>query len=195
MKSILCLLTTLLVTNTAVAADEPDSSGIPIEKIIDSVSHKINRKFLVDPRVQARVHLVGEEPAQVSYNELQTILELHGFITAESGGYVLVLPDANARQIAQPLLTKGQTFPDAQIVNDVIQIQNGPAGFLVPILRPLLPQYAHLAAAYCSNTLLITDRYANVKRIEALVKTLDVGTPYKPEKCEMSSPGSKRNDS
>jgi len=67
-----------------------------------------------------------------------------------------------------------------------------PAAQLVPILRPLLPQYAHLAALPYENTLLIVDRYANVKRIEAIVKALDVGTPYKPEKCESPS---KRNDS
>jgi len=191
MKAIIAAMAVLLITNTAAAADEPDSGGIPIEKIIASVSHKINRKFLIDPRVQARVHLVGEEPTQVSYNELLTILELHGFVTAETGGYVLVLPDANARQITQPQLTTGQTYPDAQIVNHTFQIQNIPAAFLVPILRPLLPQYAHMAAIPCSNTLLMVDRYANVKRIEAIIKTLDIGTPYKPEKCEPV----KRNDS
>lgn len=178
----------LLWTSTAAATDEPDT-GIPIEKIIASVAHQAHRKFVIDPRVQARVHLVGEDPAQVTYNELLTILELHGYITFESSGYVLVMPDANARQVPQPMLTKGQTFPDARVVNYTIPIVNGPAGFLVPILRPLLPQYAQLAAAYCSNTLLITDRYANVKRIEAIVKALDVGTPYKPEKCEMARPG------
>jgi len=35
---------------------------------------------------------------------------------------------------------------------------------------------------------LIADSYANVRRIETIVKALDVGTPYKPEKCEMPSP-------
>jgi general secretion pathway protein D len=191
MKSIPAILAALLLTNTAAAADEPDN-GIPIAQIIASVAHKTNRKFLIDPRVEARVHLVGEEPAQVSYNELLTILEVHGYVTAESSGYVLVMPDANARQNAQPQLTKGQTFPDAQIVNHTIRLQSIPAAHLVPILRPLLPQYAHLAALPCENTLLIVDRYANVKRIEAIVRALDVGTPYEPEKCE--SPA-KRNDS
>jgi hypothetical protein len=48
---------------------------------------------------------------------------------------------------------------------------------------------------------LLVDSFANVKRIETIVKTLDVGTPYKPEKCEMPNPGThheqpaKRNDS
>jgi len=191
MKSTIATLVALLITSAAAAADDPDT-GIPIDKIIASVAHKTSRKFVIDPRVNARVNLVGEDISQVTYSELLSILEVHGFVTAQSGGYVLVLPDANARQTAQPQLVHGQTYPDAQIVNYTIPVQNGPAAFLVPILRPLLPQYAHLAAAVCSNTLLITDRYANVKRIEAIVKALDVGTPYKPEKCE--SPA-KRNDS
>jgi hypothetical protein len=33
---------------------------------------------------------------------------------------------------------------------------------------------------------------AKVQQIEAIVKALDVGTPYEPEKCESPS---KRNDS
>lgn len=196
MKSMITTVAALLMAGSA-AADVSSSSdldtGIPIEKLITSVAHQTHRKFVIDPRVQARVHLVGEDPAQVSYNELLTILELHGYVTFESSGYVLVIPDANARQVPQPTLAKGQTFPDAQVVNDTIPIVNGPAGFLVPILRPLLPQYAQLAAAYCSNSLLITDRYANVKRIESIVKALDVGTPYKPEKCEMANPGEHRD--
>ena len=193
MKSIITTAAALLIAGGAGATDVSSSAeadtGVPIEKIITSVAHQTHRKFVIDPRVQARVHLVGEDTAQVSYNELLTILQLHGYVTFENSGYVIVMPDANARQVPQPMLTKGQTFPDAQVVNYTIPIVNGPAGFLVPILRPLLPQYAQLAAAYCSNSLLITDRYANVKRIEAIVKALDVGTPYKPEKCEMANAG------
>jgi hypothetical protein len=50
-----------------------------------------------------------------------------------------------------------------------------------------------LAAAYCSNSLLLVDSFANVKRIEKLVKTLDVGTPYKPDKCTMPSPAAQHD--
>ena len=178
------------------------NTGIPIERIIAAVAHETNRKFLIDPRVQARVHLVGQELSQISYNDLLTILELHGFVVLESSGYVRVMPNANARQVPQPQLTSGQTYPDAQFVNYIIPVRNGPAGYLVPILRPLMPQHAMLAAAYCSNSLLIVDSFANVKRIETIVKILDVGAPYKPEKCEMPNPGThheqqpaKRNDS
>jgi len=171
----------------ASAADTPDT-GIPIERIIATVSHKTGKKYLLDPRVNAHVHLIGQDLSNISYSDLLAILQIHGFIAVGGGGYVRVLPDANARQSAEPMMSSGQTFPDAQFVNYVIPVKNGPAAYLVPILRPLLPQYAHLAAAVCSNSLLIADSYANVRRIETIVKALDVGTPYKPEKCEMPPP-------
>jgi general secretion pathway protein D len=44
---------------------------------------------------------------------------------------------------------------------------------VVPILRPLLPQYAHLAALPEQNVLVIVDRYANVKRLTEIVLALD----------------------
>ena len=155
MKSIVAALAALTIASVSAAADEPDNGGIPITDIITSVAHKTNHRFVVDPRVNARVRLIGEEPSQVSYNELLTILEVHGYVTAESTGYILVLPDAAARQSVQPQLTGDNKYPDAQIVSYTFQIQNIPAAQLVPILRPLLPQYAHLAAFPYTNTLLM----------------------------------------
>jgi hypothetical protein len=40
------------------------------------------------------------------------------------------------------------------------------------------------AAAPCSNTLLMADTYANVRKIESLVKALGTGGPYTPPKCD-----------
>jgi type II secretory pathway component HofQ len=84
--------------------------------------------------------------------------------------------------------------PGTKGVQHVMTVKNVPAGFLVPILRPLLPQTATLAAFPRSNSLLMSDTFANVKRIETLVEALDVGIPYKlPEKCELPVPTSRRD--
>jgi general secretion pathway protein D len=166
---------------------ESHDTGIPLERLIAIVARKTNKKYLLDPRVNAQIHLVGQDPSSLTYNELLTILQVYGFVAMEGGGYIRVLPDANARQTAQPPITAGQTYPDAQYVTYVIPVKNSPASMLVPILRPLLPQYAHLAAYNCSNTLLIADSFANVKRIETLVKQLDVGEPYKDTACGPAS--------
>jgi type II secretory pathway component GspD/PulD (secretin) len=170
------------------AASESSDAGIPIERIIATVAHKTGKKYLIDPRVRARVQIIGQDPSNITYTDLLSILQLHGFAATEGGGYVRVIPDATIRQWALPQLSSGQTYPDAQFVNYVLPVKNMPAGQLVPILRPLLPQVAQLAANICSNALLMSDSYANVKKIETLVKALDVGTPYKPEPCAMPSP-------
>ena len=170
------------------SASESSDAGIPIERIIATVAHKTGKKYLIDPRVHAHVQLVGQDPSNITYSDLLTILQVYGFAATEGGGYVRVIPDATIRQWALPQLASGQTYPDAQFVNYVLPVKNMPAAHLVPILRPLLPQVAQLAASICSNSLLMSDSYANVRKIETIVKALDVGTPYKPEKCEMPSP-------
>jgi hypothetical protein len=58
---------------------------------------------------------------------------------------------------------------------------------LVPILRPLLPTSAHLAAAVCTNSLLVTDSFVKVKLLEKLGSSLDVGSPYVLHSCEAES--------
>jgi general secretion pathway protein D len=155
-----------------------------MDRIIATVAKKAGKKFVLDPRVRGDIVLIGQEPANVSYNDLLTILAVHGYIAVETGGYVEVLPDANARQVPLPVITGKESYPDSEFVSKVIKVKNVSAAQLVPILRPILPQNAHLAAYPYSNQLLLVDSYANVKRLQTIIEALDVGEPYKPEKCE-----------
>ena len=91
-----------------------------------------------------------------------------------------VIPDANMRQYPVPLATGKESYAEAEYVNRLIPLKSAAAAQLVPILRPLLPQVAHLVALPCKNTLLIVDTFANVKRIEQIARALDVGEPYTP---------------
>ncbi len=60
-----------------------------------------------------------------------------------------------------------------EIVTQVIQVRNVSAGQLVPILRPMMPQSAHLAAYPSANMLIISDRAANVSRIVRIIQRID----------------------
>ncbi len=200
-----CLILLALEVPTRVLGDTPPSQtsaestreqgadaqspGVAITKVIEAVARKTGRKYLLDPRVHAQVQLIGEDLNRISYAELLTILELYGFTAVESGGYALVVPESTVRTTPIPTLSGKQAFPDAQYVTTVIPVTTLPAATLVPILRPLVPQQGHLAAAVCGNSILLVDTYANVRRIESLIKALDIGEPYKPAKCEV--PGAK----
>jgi hypothetical protein len=90
--------------------------------------------------------------------------------------------------MALPVVTGSENLPGAEYVSTVIRVKSVPAVYLVPILRPLLPQTAHLAALPCKNALLMVDSLANVRRIKTLVESLDTGEPVTPEKCDMRPP-------
>ena len=164
------------------------AGAVPLERVIAAVAKRTGKKFIVDPRLRGDATLVGQEPTNVDYPTLLLILRIHGFAAMEQGGYVQIIPDANIRQYPVPLVTGKESYADGEFVNKVIVLKNAPAAQLVPILRPMLPQSAHLVAMPCKNTLLIVDTFANVKRIEQLARALDVGDAYTPPSCSQEWP-------
>ncbi len=71
-----------------------------------------------------------------------------------------------ARTMPTPLIGENDKHPDAEMVSRIVRVKSVPAAYLVPILRSLLPQSAHLAAVQCTNELIIVDTFANVRRVE-----------------------------
>jgi general secretion pathway protein D len=161
--------------------------GVPLAKLLDLVAHKTGKKFVVDPRVHADVALFGEDMSRVSYPELLTILEVYGYTAAETGGFTLIVPASTIRVMPLPQLKGKETYPDSQYVTAVIPIASLPAVSLLPSLRPLIPSYGHLTAVVCDNALILIDTYANVRRLQELIKLVDVGRPYTPSRCDLAA--------
>lgn len=183
----------LLASLAANAQAAPTSSAappqaIPLTSLIATVARNTGKKFVLDPRVRANVELIGEDPSSVSYDDLLTILDVYGFVAVKSGSYVIIQPDAYTREEQLPFVSGDEKLPDSQAVTAVIHVKSLPAGFLVPILRPLVPQWGHLAAMVCSNDLVIVERFASVRRMEAIIKAMDTGAPIKPPKCAYPMP-------
>lgn len=166
----------------------PERDAVNIEQIIASTAKKTGKKFLIDPRVRAQVTLVGLDPDNLDYPTLLSVLQLHGFAAFDDGKYVRVVPDSNARQQAMPLMTGDRSYANAEYVSRVINVKSVPVAMLVPLLRPLLPQQAHMVALPCTNALLLVDTFDNVKRLEGIVNSLDRGEPFHPEKCGWPPP-------
>jgi type II secretory pathway component GspD/PulD (secretin) len=200
MKSILhiCLVFCVLGASSVAGAQSaqeraPDAGtvrndGIPLERIIAAVAKKTGKKYLVDARAHGQAEIFGQDISSITYADLLSILQMYGFTAVEGSTYISVIPESNIRQMPLPLASGKDSYPDAQYVNSVIAVKNVPAALLVPILRPLLPVHGHLAAMPCGNYLLMTDSFANTKRTEKIIASLDVGTPYVPHPCEAPAP-------
>jgi general secretion pathway protein D len=90
-----------------------------------------------------------------------------------SGDVVKILPDANARQMPGNDLPDRVSSTSDEIVTQVVDVRNVSAAQLVPILRPMVPQYAHLAAYPAGNILIISDRASNVNRMIRIIRRID----------------------
>jgi type II secretory pathway component GspD/PulD (secretin) len=150
--------------------------SVDLDDLLARMSEATGMKFLVDPRVRAQVNTVPKIETP-TYAELLTILRVHGYAAAEVGGRVNIVPDALARFLPTRLVQRDDdSVPDDEYITRIITTPNAP--FLVAILRPLMPQSAHLAAhgggddQPSNDKLIIMDTYANVRRITEIVNAL-----------------------
>ena len=164
------------------------AQGTPLTSLITTVAHDTGRKFVLDPGVAANVVLIGENPGRVTYPQLLTLLATEGYAAVPEGDYVRIVPDHLVRVMPLPVVGSDARLPDDQVVTTVFIVHSVPAGWLVPILRPLVPQWGHLAAMPCTNALVIVEQLANVRRLEAVVRALDKGPPIKHPRCAIPMP-------
>jgi len=174
-------------SSPCVAASSPSDDGMELTDLIAKVAKRTGKQFIVDPRVRAIVSGTGIDLDKVDYAKLLAILTIHQFAAYESNGVVKVLPDASARQLPIPVTTgvPAKALED-EYVTVMFQAKNMCAAQAVPVLRPLMPQAAHLAAFPQANTLLISDHAGNARRIIDMAERLDKATPAG-QKCPESS--------
>jgi len=181
----ICALMSILLSPLALAEDAdsaahtdvsmaPTAGELDIRGIIASFSNRTHKRFLIDPRVHASVALFGMDARDITYPLLLTILEFHGFSAHEQDGVTVVAPDANERQTPSALVSADNIrASDAEVVTAIVVVKNVSATQLVPVLRPMMPQQAHLSAVTGRNALIIVDRAANVRRLVAMTEVLD----------------------
>ncbi|MDZ7768477.1 MAG: type II secretion system secretin GspD [Woeseiaceae bacterium] len=175
MQRLLLLLAviTLPVLAQQRATITPNYKDADLRQIIEAVGEVTRKNFLVDPRVDAKVTMLSATPLtpDAFYEAFLSILEVHGYVAVTTGDIIKILPNASARQYPGNLSSDGAAADD--IVTQVIQVKNVGAAQLVPILRPLIPQYGHLAAHPGSNMLIISDRALNVDRMISIIRRID----------------------
>ena len=153
----------------------PNFKDADITQIAEAVSAATGKNFIIDPRVRAQVTMLSATPMspEAFYQTFLSILAVYNFIAIPDGNVVKILPDANARQSPSVDLPDTVSSTSDEIVTQVIDVKNVNAAQLVPILRPMIPQYGHLAAYPAGNILIISDRANNVNRMMRIIRRID----------------------
>jgi general secretion pathway protein D len=174
---VLTVILVALLGSTRLYADTAtlNFKNADIHVVIETVANITGKNFVIDPAVKGKITVISSHSmdADEIYQVFLAVLSVHGYAAVPSGNVIQIVPSANAKQGSISTVTGRRTPSGNQIITRVIQINNVPAVQLVPILRPLLPQYAHLAAYQPTNTLIIADTAANVARIEKILRAID----------------------
>ncbi len=176
-----CLSVVVLTAQAQVEASDDGKSwtvnirNADIQAFISQIADMTGKNFVVDPRVRARdVTVVSTKAlsADEVYELFLSVLQVHGYAAVPAGDIIKIVPNTTAKQSNLPLVGKGMGTGE-ELVTRVIPVENSPVEELVPVLRPLVPQYGHLAAVGSANALIISDHLDNIRRMEAIIASLD----------------------
>ena len=101
------------------------------------------------------------------------MLRVHGYAAVPAGNVTKIVQQVLAKQSANPndFLTRNES---EELVTSVIAVRNSSSSELVKILRPLIPQYGHVAGIDSPNVLIISDHADNIARLAGIVERIDV---------------------
>ena len=171
------LVTALLfISMSGIAQDEwtiklMDSD---IRDFVTQVSTITGKSFVVDPRVKSDVTIISNTPmdADAVYELFLSVLRVHGFAAVPAGKVTKIVQQVLAKQSGNPL--DFQSVDSEQLITRVLPVKNTKAENLVKILRPLIPQHAHVGALTKPNVLLISDYANNINRLTEIIRKIDV---------------------
>jgi len=147
-----------------------------ISALVNEMAEITGKNFVVDPRVKGTVTVVSSRAMTSAelYELFESVLSINGFAAVRSGPVVKILPDTNARQSGVRVDLSGRADGE-QLVTRVLVLKQASANELLAALRPMMPQFAHMAAVPGANALIISDRASNADAMEAIVRELDSG--------------------
>src|SRR5580704_17831504 len=153
----------------------PNYKDADLSQIIQAVSEVTGKNFIIDPRVNAKVTMLSATPMTPAafYEAFLSVLQVYGYVAVPAGKVIKIVPNTDARQLPANDLPNDVSRTSDEIVTQIISMKNVSAAQLVPILRPLIPTYGHLAAYPGGNMLIISDRASNVSRVVKIIERMD----------------------
>lgn len=145
-----------------------------ISALVSEVAEVTGKNFVVDPRVKGTITVISSKAlsADELYELFLGVLSVNGFAAVPGGSAIKIVPDVTAKQFGVPvdvnLSRKGEA-----LVTRVIRLENTNAVDLVPVLRPMMPQFAHLAALPGANALVLSDHANNIDSLGEIIAQLD----------------------
>jgi general secretion pathway protein D len=147
-----------------------------IRAVIGEVSRITGKNFVIDPRVQGKISIVSSTPMSDKelYQVFLSMLQVSGYAAVPSGNIVKIVPNIDAKTQSPDLLSQLKNPPQGDdMMVQVVPVHYVPAEQLVPVLRPLMPQWSSVSAYAPSNMLILSGRASNIRQLGNIIKQVD----------------------
>ncbi|MDX2345559.1 MAG: secretin N-terminal domain-containing protein [Legionella sp.] len=155
---------------------------VEIKAVIAEVSRVTGKNFLIDPRVQGKISIFSSTPIsdKALYPVFLSALQVSGYAAVPSGDVIKILPNMDARTQASDGVHAPQNIHNPSnsddLVVQVIPVEHVAADQLVPVLRPLMPQWSIVSAYAPTNMLILSGRASNIKQITDIIHQVDISS-------------------
>lgn len=154
-----------------------DFNNVDINLFIKYISELTGRNFIVDPAVKGNVTIIS--PSRISeadaYAVFESVLDIHGFTTVQSGTVIKIVPSVDARSKSVETLQAGaEAGPEDRVVTQLVPLKYTTPAEMQKILQPLISKTSVIIAHTASGMLIITDVLSNIKRLMGIIEALDV---------------------
>lgn len=163
-----------LAAQTQAADIVVNMRGVEIADVADQISRITGRTLILDPTVKGQVTVTSAEPLSPGgvWELFQSVLRANGFAAVRSGSAWRIIPQANAVRDGG-VRTRG--VGGQELTTRMVRLSNVPSADAARIVRPLVASFGSVEPLTQPNAIVVTDYADNVRRIEALARSLDGG--------------------
>ena len=147
--------------------------GVDIREVAEQISRLTGRTLVLDPNVSGLVTVVSAQPLSSAgvWDLFLSVLRTYGFAAVRSGSVWRIVLQATAIQNG----ASGGDGSSQQVVTRLIRLRNVPGDQAVRALRPLVSSFGNIESTANPNAVVVTDYADNVRRVEAIARSLDTG--------------------
>ncbi len=152
-----------------------DLRGADLNTLIEIVSRKTKKNFIVDPRVKGKINVItgGRKLDNAElYETFLSVLQVHGFAVIETGGIFKIVPNNIAKQTTHPIIENTNNQSSEKLVTKLAQVEHVSALSIVSALRPIARgvQIQHHAE---SNSVVMSGRASDLNKLEVIISRMD----------------------
>ena len=157
-----------------------DFQDAEITEVIGVIAQATGKNFLYDDRVRGRVTVISPEPvtADEAYRVFESILQVKGFTTVPSpGGILKIVPLRDAKENPIDTVTGDKPLENRDLfITRLLPLRFVKAEQISETIKPLVSKEASVISYAPTNTLIITDSAANIRRLVNIIDQIDVST-------------------